>query len=84
MALISKMNRCAVCGSSEVVFDKESGMFHCPHCGEDRSEAMPAADLAVVNRIVALGDTDGKLEELRRRYPNLDITSWSRDKRVQM
>ena len=35
MALISKMNRCAVCGSSEVVYDKASGMYHCPTCGEE-------------------------------------------------
>ena len=27
---------------------------------------------------------EGKLDELRRRYPNLDITSWTRENRVQM
>ena len=42
------------------------------------------ADLAAVNSILALGDAEGKLDELRRRYPNLDITSWSRENRVQM
>ena len=33
MALISKTNRCVVCGSSEVVFDKESGLYRCATCG---------------------------------------------------
>ena len=35
-------------------------------------------------QIAALGDTEGKLDELRRRYPNLGITSWTRENRVQM
>ena len=42
------------------------------------------ADVAAINSIAALGDTEGKLDELRRRYPNLDITSWTRENRVQM
>ena len=45
---------------------------------------MPAADLAEVNRIVALGDSDGRLEELRRRYPRLDVASWSKENRLQV
>ena len=83
MALISKMNRCAVCGSSEVVYDKASGMYHCPTCGEDRKEPMPLADLTAVNRIAVLGYTDGKLDELRSRYPRLDVLSWNKEDRLQ-
>ena len=32
---------------------------------------------------IAFSDVSG-IPELRRRYPNLDITSWSRENRVQM
>lgn len=41
MALISKMNRCAVCGSSEVVYNEAAGLYHCPVCGKDSAEPMP-------------------------------------------
>ena len=50
MALISKMNRCAVCGSSEVVYNEAAGLYHCPVCGKDSAEPMPQADLTAVNR----------------------------------
>ena len=56
MALISKMNRCAVCGSSEVVYNEAAGLYHCPVCGKDSAEPMPQADLTAVNRIAVLGD----------------------------
>ena len=59
-------------------------LYRCADCGAERPDSMPAADLAAINSILALGDTEGKLDELRRRYPNLDITSWSRENRVQM
>ena len=49
-----------------------------------RSSYIPRSDVAAINSIAALGDTEGKLDELRRRYPNLDITSWTRENRVQM
>ena len=45
MALISKMNRCAFCGSSEVVYSEATGLYHCPVCGKDSAEPMPQADL---------------------------------------
>lgn len=83
MALISKMNRCAVCGSSEVVYDSSKGLYHCPACGEDRPEPMPAADLTAINRIAVLGDEDNQLDELRRRYPRLDLVSWNKEDRLQ-
>lgn len=83
MALIAKMNRCVVCGSSEVVYDKDSGLFHCAACGADSKESMPGADAAAIDRIVLMGDSDGLLESLRRRYPRLDILSWSKENRLQ-
>ena len=51
MALISKTNRCVVCGSSEVVFDKESGLYRCAACGAESKELMPVSDAAAINRI---------------------------------
>ena len=83
MALISKMNRCAVCGSSTVVFNEESRTYHCASCGSAGANTMPAADLAVINRIAALGDLRGEMPELRKRYPRLDMTTWTRENRVQ-
>ena len=79
MAIVSKMTRCAACGSTAVTYSEGTKLYHCADCGAERP-----ADLAAVNSILALGDAEGKLDELRRRYPNLDITSWSRENRVQM
>ena len=84
MAIISKMTRCAACGSTAVTYSEGTKLYHCADCGADRPDTMPAADVAAINSIVALGDTEGKLEALRRRYANLDITSWTRENRVQM
>ena len=33
MALVTKMTRCAVCGSSDVSFDGKT--YHCATCGTD-------------------------------------------------
>ena len=74
MAIVSKMNRCAACGSTALTYSEGTKLYRCADC----------ADLAAINSIIALGDTDGKLEGLRHRYANLDITSWSRENRVQM
>ena len=75
MAIVSKTTRCAVCGSTDVTFSEATKRYHCASCGADEAHAMNAADVAAINSIAALGDTEGKLDELRRRYPNLDITS---------
>ena len=83
MALISKMNRCAVCGSSTAVVNEESRTDPFAPCGSDCAHTMPAADLAVSNRIAALGDLRGEMPELRKRYPRLDMTTWTRENRVQ-
>ena len=84
MAIVSKMTRCAACGSTAVTYSEGTKLYRCADCGAERPDSMPATDLAAVNSILALGDAEGKLDELRRRYPNLDITSWSRENRVQM
>ena len=83
MALISKMNRCAVCGSSSVVYNEEARTYHCASCGSDCAHTMSVADLALINRIAALGDLKGEMPELRKRYPRLDMTTWTRENRVQ-
>ena len=83
MALISKMNRCAFCGSSEVVYSEATGLYQCPVCGKDSAEPMPQADLNAVNRIAMQGDTEGKMDDLRRRYPHLDLATWTKEDRLQ-
>ena len=46
--------------------------------------APPAADIAAVNRIVAMGnDAEEELPRLRRQYRNLDISSWDKENRLQ-
>ena len=92
MALISKMNRCAVCGSSEVVYNEAAGLYHCPVCGKDSAEPMPQADLAITETSTAMiiapilfsCDANGEMDELRRRYPRLDLPTWSKEDRLQL
>ena len=98
MALVTKMTRCAVCGSSDVSFDGKT--YHCATCGTDSDVSMPAADIAAVNRIVAMGNDAEeelprlrhlsahrraavRLPRLRRQYRNLDISSWDKENRLQ-
>ncbi len=84
MALISKVIRCAQCGSSDVTYREDTKLYHCACCGADCDHTMPAADLATLNEIAAMGGNSEKLAELRKRYPRLGITSWSRETRVQL
>ena len=44
---------------------------------------MPAADVEAVNRILMTGGDAETAEELRRRYPRLDLTTWSKENRLQ-
>ena len=81
MALVMKTIRCAVCGSSDVAYD---GNYHCASCGTDSEFPMSAADLAAVNRILALGGSSEELTRLRRQYKNLDIASWDSENRLQV
>ena len=73
MAIVSKTTRCAVCGSTDVTFSEATKHYHCASCGADEAHAMNAADVAAINSIAALGDTEGKLDELRRRFGNTCI-----------
>ena len=50
----------------------------------EQRRPMSAADLAVVNRIAALGGDNEELTRLRRQYRNLDITSWDSENRLQV
>lgn len=82
MALVTKMVRCALCGSSDVRYDK--GRYDCAACGARSEHPMSAADIANINRIVALGGSGEELAALRRRYPRLHLTSWSSESRLQV
>ena len=82
MALVTKTIRCAVCGSSSVTYDGKN--YICAECGARSQQPMSAADLAAVNRILALGGSSEELTRLRRQYKNLDITSWSSENRLQV
>ena len=90
MAIVSKTTRCAVCGSTDVMFSETTKHYHCASCGADEAHAMNAADVAAINSIAALGVQRRQKARLLprkvkvRRYPNLDITSWTRENRVQM
>ena len=82
MALITKVHRCAFCGSSEVVVS-ENGTYTCKDCGKVADHGMPAADVEAINRIMMTGGDAETAEELRRRYPRLDLTTWSKENRLQ-
>ena len=56
MALITKMHRCAFCGSSEVVVS-ENGTYTCKDCGKVADHGMPAADVEAINRIMMTGES---------------------------
>ena len=83
MALVTKMIRCAKCGSSEVVYDGKA-VYHCAACGADCDHPMPAADLATVNRLTSLGGDTEALARLRKQYRNLDVTNWTSENRLQV
>ena len=82
MALVTSMIRCAVCGSRDVAYDGK--IYHCSTCGTNSDVPMPAADLTAVNRIAIMGGDTEELARLRKRYTNLDITSWSSENRLQV
>ena len=42
------MNRCAVCGSSQISLMADGKYYHCEACGATSNHPMPAADLAKV------------------------------------
>ena len=73
MALVTKMNRCAVCGSSQISLMAATS-----------NHTMPAADLAKVDRISLMGGSTEEIEALRHRYPRLGLTTWTKENRVQL
>ena len=75
-----KMNRCAACGSTDVKV--ENGMYICRACGESLDHGMSGADLERIQHAVLGGDVK-TARELRSRYKNLDITTWSSADRLQ-
>lgn len=82
MAMVTKMVRCAACGSTHVV--KEQGLVRCKDCGAKLAHGMPAADLEQINRIQLMGGSEEVLKALRNKYRNLDISTWTRDSRLQV
>ena len=41
MALVTKMNRCAVCGSSQISLMADGKYYHCEACGATSNHTMP-------------------------------------------
>ena len=78
MALVTKMNRCAVCGSSQISLMADGKYYHCEACGATSNHTMPAADLAKV------GGSTEEIAALRHRYPRLGLTTWTKENRVQL
>ena len=84
MALVTKMNRCAVCGSSQISLMADGKYYHCEACGATSNHTMPAADLAKVDRISLMGGSTEEIAALRHRYPRLGLTPWTKANRVQL
>ena len=57
--------------------------YTCKDCGKVADHGMPAADVEAINRIMMTGGDAETAEELRRRYPRLDLTTWSKENRLQ-
>ena len=73
MALVTKMNRCAVCGSSQISLMADGKYYHCEACGATSNHTMPAADLAKVDRISLMG---GSTDRKRSRPCVIGIPVW--------
>lgn len=66
-----KIIRCALCGSSHVVY--RSGRYYCISCGARGDRPMSDAALADIDRAAALGRNSTEWADLRRRYPRLRL-----------
>ena len=82
MALITKMHRSAFCGSSEVTVS-ENGTYTCRDCGKTADHGMPAADVEAVHRFLTSGAGIYASYLRLRRYPRLNLTTWSKENRLQ-
>ena len=71
MAAPVKTVRCALCGSSSVVY--RSGCYYCISSGARGDHPMSDAALAYIDRALSLGDDSAELAALRRRYPRLRV-----------
>ena len=80
MAIVAKMNRCALCGSTHV--NAVENGYRCMTCGKTAPELMNAADAALIDK-AALGGENEALQTLRKRYPHLDLPTWSSKDRLQ-
>lgn len=80
MSLTIILNRCAVCGSTNV--KEKDGMYTCLDCGAKRDHSMSGADLARIQRAMLVGDQEAA-QKLREKYRNLNITTWSSADRLQ-
>ena len=67
----AKTTRCALCGSSNVVY--RSGRYYCVSCGAHGDRPMSDAELAYIDQALSLGDDSAELAALRRRYPRLRV-----------
>ena len=67
----AKTTRCALCGSSNVVY--RSGRYYCVSCGVKGDHPMSDAELANIAQALSLGDDSAELAALRRRYPRLRV-----------
>ena len=63
----AKTTRCALCGSSSVVYR------NCVSCGAKGDHPMSDAELAYIDQALSLGDDSAELAALRRRYPRLRV-----------
>lgn len=81
MSVVTKLHRCADCGSTAVRV--ENGWYLCDTCGSRLDHDMPASDLEKLQKAAMMSGSQEILSDLRRRYRNLDITTWSSTNRVQ-
>ena len=71
MAAPEKIIRCALCGSSSVVY--RNGRYYCVSCGAKCDHPMSDAALASIDQALSLGDGSAELAALCRRYPRLRV-----------
>lgn len=71
MAASAKIIRCALCGSSNVVY--RNGRYYCVSCGAKGDRPMSDAALAAIDRALSLDDGGQELAALHRRYPRLRV-----------
>lgn len=81
MSIVTKLVRCADCGSTQV--KEDNGVYRCRACGAALDHPMAAGDMEKIHRALVLGSDSQTLRQLRSRYRNLDITTWSSDERLQ-